>query len=180
MKDIKDLVLRTEKVDWKKLKPFQPDDLKTMTKQSFEKLKQSIIQEGFATSFRIWEDKGNYWILDGHHRLYAIQALEQEGIQIPELLNCEFIDCKNKQQALRLIIRYSSNHAKVNELGLAEMMYTNGLDIHALSLSVDIPFVDVGKLLVDNAMAEVEPKPFDEKPQKKPVTCPNCDHVFVP
>lgn len=139
MKEIKDRILGSEKIAWKKLKPFQPENLKVMSKESFELLKNSITSNDFNAAFDIWkENDENLWILDGHHRRYALEALEKDGYVIPEKFSCTIIDCKDSQDACYVIASKASSHAKMDELGFAEWATLNDLDFDRLKSTLDI------------------------------------------
>ena len=72
-------------VDYKDLNHFQ-GDLKSISKESFQKLKESLIKDGLPLALHIWiDDKGKMWTLDGHHRVLAFKALEAEGYFIPPI-----------------------------------------------------------------------------------------------
>jgi hypothetical protein len=149
-KEIKDRVIFSQKFDWRKLKPFQPENLKSMEPVSFEKLKNSIINSNFIQSFDVWkEDDDNYWIIDGHHRMYALQELEKEGYSIPDKFQCTFIDCKDKQDACYAIITKASSHARITELGFTEFVNNNDLDYKRLIESIDIPSFNIEDILKD-------------------------------
>lgn len=108
--EIKNRIIRTEMVEWRKLRWLQNENLKEMTKSSFEKLKQSLKQNGFVQPFNVWEN-GELWILDGHHREKAMQALVADGIFVPDVLPANFIDCVDEQEAKKLVIVYSAIYA---------------------------------------------------------------------
>jgi hypothetical protein len=59
---IKDLILKTEKVNWQDLKDLQPINLKN--NYHSEKVKNSIIKNGFANTIYIWQNnKGEKYIV---------------------------------------------------------------------------------------------------------------------
>ena len=168
MKEIKDRILGSEKIAWKKLKPFQPENLKVMSKESFELLKNSITSNDFNAAFDIWkENDENLWILDGHHRRYALEALEKDGYVIPEKFSCTIIDCKDSQDACYVIASKASSHAKMDELGFAEWATLNDLDFDRLKSTLDIPDIDIDKIWNQN-VEQLEPQSDeDEVPELK-------------
>lgn len=52
---IKDLILKTEKVNWQDLKDLQPVNLKN--NYHSDKVKKSLIKNGFANTIYVWENK---------------------------------------------------------------------------------------------------------------------------
>lgn len=167
-KEIKDRILRTEKIEWKKLKPFQPENLKIMTKESFDKLKHNIVERNFLSTFDVWHEKDDvYWILDGHHRKYALEALEKEGYKIPSTLSCDIVDCKDREDANFALLSYASSHAKMDELGFAEFIAVNGMDYEELKSSYDIPGVDFDRMQNDTIEILPPSEEDDEVPELK-------------
>ena len=73
---IQSKILKTEQIDWKKLEWLQ-GNLKELSKESFNKLKTSIVKNGFLMPFHVWEN-GKTWILDGHHRKRALEELQKD------------------------------------------------------------------------------------------------------
>lgn len=181
-----EIVSRIEKVgdvEWRKCKWLQPSNLKRQSRAQKEKLKRSLVGNGFASVFYVWEHRGSTWILDGHHRESTMRDLEQNGldgvpVSIPARLPAAFIRCKNKKDAIKLCLLYSSQYAKMNEEVLFE--FASDFDRDDLLFEVDIPGVslsDFGKVAVGG------PEEIPEPP-KKPTTKPGevwClgDHVLV-
>ncbi len=50
-----DKILKTEKISWKELKPYQPKGLKKTTPERMAKLKKSLKENGFASPFYVWQ-----------------------------------------------------------------------------------------------------------------------------
>jgi len=136
-------ILKTELIEWRNLEWLQ-GDLKDISKESLDKLKLSIKQNDFIQPFNVWED-GKSWILDGHHRLKALKELETEGIEIPLLLPANIIDCKNKKEATKLVLIYSSIYASVSHQGLTDFMFENDLKLDDLQ-EIDLPNIDLDVL----------------------------------
>ena len=108
-------IIKTELVEWEKLKPFQPVDLKKMSKQQLDKIKASLKNNDFKSPFYVWEDKEILWVLDGHHRLPVLKLLKGEGENIPEKLPASFINCKNKKEAKKAVLLYNSHYADIQK-----------------------------------------------------------------
>lgn len=168
-------------VNWLDLKPFQPDNLKILTKQNFERIRNSLIQNNFIAGFHVWEENGEYWILDGHHRKYVLQSLKSEGFILPEKLPCSVVDVNSKRQAIKFLLTYSSEYAHVDPLGVSEFIHKNELDFDELDSFLDLRNVDLCNLKLDSI--DFDPVSADEQgklDEKKRVTCPNCNHEFAP
>lgn len=169
MSKIKDRILRTEKVAWKKLKPFQPGNLKTMTAESFERLKNNILKNDFLTSFYVWVDENkDYWLLDGHHRLHALEQLEKDGADLESEYTCSVVDANTAKEAVEILLSYSSSHAKLDPLGVSEFIHTNDLDWTDLQNTLDLASIDLEKLKNENIdILEPQQDDEDEVPELK-------------
>jgi hypothetical protein len=181
IKEIRNLIKRTELLGWEDLIAFQPDNLKILTKQNFERIRNSLIKNNFIAGFHVWEKDGQYFILDGHHRKYVLQSLKAEGFILPEKLPCNIVDVSSKKQAIKFLLTYSSEYAHPDPLGVSEYIHKNEMDFEELDSFVDLRGTDLMMLKLDSV--DFEPGNVDDQgklDQKKPVTCPNCDHEFIP
>lgn len=175
-------IVKTGWVDWRSLKILQPESLKIFTDESLEKLKQSLIQKDFICSFNVWEDdSGTIWVLDGTHRIKALDILTEEGHEVPDKLVANFIQCKNKREAANLVLIYSSQYASITQDGLDTFManekLTANLDI------IDIPDVKLsGEMNIPYIQGIVEEKDssddgtseYIDSISRKKSCCPKC------
>lgn len=129
MQELKNLIVKTELVDWRLLKPFQPDSLKKTTKERLEKLENSLLANGFAMSFYIFQDaNGSYWVIDGHHRLKALNGLEKKGYDVPTHFPCAFLNVENETHAKKLVLAFNSHYAELTKEGVEEFIEGLNLD----------------------------------------------------
>ena len=173
MKTISNRIIKTALISWRELKWFHTD-LKRLPKESFEKLKQSLVNNNFIQSFNVWQLGRTVLILDGQYRMKAMQALEKEGYDIPDLLPANFIQCKNRTDAARMVLLYSSIYANITDTGLESFTQANNLDIAAMSLEINLPDFKLDEYLQatgDTVEAELN---IDEipKPPQDPRTRP--------
>lgn len=96
-------------------------------------------------SFTVWQSKDTVYIIDGHHRYKVLDLLEKEGVNVPKKLPCTFIECKDKKEASKLVLTYSSIYAKVQEEGLYEFLNINEFDFESIKNEIDIPEIDFEK-----------------------------------
>jgi hypothetical protein len=104
---IQNLITKTELINWRELKDLQPVDLKNH--YHGEKVKQSIIKNGFASAIYVWQDPetNDILIVDGHCRHDVLMELYNEGYKIPDKLPCTFIDntkIKTRKQAIKTLL----------------------------------------------------------------------------
>jgi hypothetical protein len=148
-KGIQSRVVRSEHVDWRTFEFLQGDSFKELSKEAYERLKASVLGNGFLEPFKVWQPKRSktLYCLDGFHRCKVLAAMEQEGHHIPEKLPADFIDCKNQSEAAKLVLIYSSIYAHITDEGLYEFQALHELDIEALVAEIDIPEIDIDKFI---------------------------------
>lgn len=95
--------------------------LKKITKANMEKLKKSILKNGFTAPIFIWEDAGDNKILDGHQRLATLIKMRQEGYDIP-LLPVAYIYADDEAEARRKLLAITSQYGEFDALELADWL----------------------------------------------------------
>jgi hypothetical protein len=138
--EIKNKVLKVAPVKWKQLKFLQTDKLKAFPRELEEKLRESMIRNHFVETFKVWQSGKDLYCLDGFHRCLVLRSLEERGHTVPEELTGEFIDCKSKTEAARLVLVYSSAYTTINRSVLNEFIATNGLNPDELSEQLNVIF----------------------------------------
>ena len=163
--EIQSQIIKQEPVQWKSLKWLQSSKLKDIGDRGIEKLKNSLKENNFVQPFNVWQDsKGTIWILDGHHREKALTQLEAEGYTIPETLPANFISCKDKKDAAKMVLLYSSIYAKITNDGLGEFLDDFDLDLSNLINEIDLPNVDLGVSLDEGLISDSFELPDGDKP----------------
>ena len=180
MHQIKDLILKTEKVKWQDLKDLQPTNLKTPYHS--EATKKSLIKNGFSFPFAVWENKqGQIFLVDGHLRTDLLRELQNEGVEVPEELTCNYLDLPDRKTAVRHLLEvYNTKKNPIDETAMITWIKDEDLELE----DVDIEWVDV-QLEVKNTedpdldfdnIESTENRSKQFKTQN--VTCPSCDNHF--
>lgn len=144
----------TPLMDFDLLKTFQ-GGLKTLSEESKQKLKNSLIKYGFIQPIFIWKNN----ILDGHQRLIVLEELFNEGYalssgenQIPIIR----IKAKSKKQAKELILVYNSQYGKITEKGLNEFLIDSELDLDNLdTIDLDLSILNIEQ--EEKELRDIEP-----------------------
>ena len=166
---IKDLILKTEKVNWQNLKDLQPIDLKN--NYHSEKTKKSIIENGFARAIYVWQEQDNIYIIDGHLRTDILIELKNEGFEIPEQLNCTFLDLPNKKTAIKYLLQvFNQKTNPINSNNLDNWLQEVDLNIEELNIELEELHIELSEIEVEAEEAQEEVKE-DEVPEVK--------HTFV-
>lgn len=96
-------------------------NLKKITKQNLEKLKNRI-KKSFDVPFFIWQrPDGVRKILDGHSRRKALIELKSEGWEIPEL-PYDLIEAENEKDARQKLLGITSQYGEFEIEELSEWM----------------------------------------------------------
>jgi len=141
---IKDRVIKSEKINWRKCKWFQPDNLKAVTDEDFDNLKEIIKERGIIRSFKVWEYEDKIYILDGHLLQKVLLSLDN----VPDLLSAEFIECDNKKQAAENVLYYSSFWHRIANEGLFK--FTEKFEINIPKLKINLPLINYNQNNIDH------------------------------
>lgn len=88
-------------------------DLKTLSKVNRTKLFNSICQEGFIAPMFLWDDQGEWRLLDGHGRLKTLLWMREQGWDIP-MLPVDYIDAIDEADARRKLLKITSQYGEFN------------------------------------------------------------------
>ena len=108
-----------------RLMEFQ-GNLKRLTKKNREKLMASILEKGFIAPIFVWDDEGEYRLLDGHQRLKTLLWMREKGWDIP-MLPVDIIEAEDEQDAKGKLLAISSQYGEFTTDGYAE--FTNDIEI---------------------------------------------------
>lgn len=174
VKEIKNRILRIGEVDYKTLTPLQPENFKTTTSDRVAKLKKSLLNNGFAAPFHVWEADKTY-ILDGVHRCRALHELESEGVKIPKQ-PAIFIDAQNKKDAKKLLLVFNSHYADI-QLGMLTDFVVD-LDMDNIICEIDIPYLDLALLSEQPTLQDLRENLDEMSETKADNCCPKCGFTW--
>jgi DNA modification methylase len=144
-KQIEDKVIKTEKVKWRAFKFLQKNTFKDISPAQMKKLKTSIINNDFVETFKVWQNGSVVYCLDGYHRCLALSELSAEGYQVPDEFTASFIQCKDKKDAAKKVLIYSSIYASITDDGLYEFSHDFNINFEDIKLEIDIPKLDLDR-----------------------------------
>jgi len=129
--------LKRKNID--EMQDFQ-GELKVLTDEAKDKLKNSIIAKGFRIPIFMWKNK----ILDGHQRIEAITSLvEEDDYNLPKnQLPYVEIPAKNEKEAKEMLLLISSQYGAMTEEGVLEFLENAGINYDELKDMVDLPSID--------------------------------------
>lgn len=146
-------------------------DLKELSQSEYLKLRKEILKNRFNDPFQIWKDDGALKIISGTQRKKTLLQMREEGYVVSKV-PCLIVQADNEKQAREMLLERASAYGKVTPEGLFEFMSESDLEIKDLKESFRFPEVDLDK------MNEQFNEDMEEKKDKKPLTCPNCNYEF--
>ena len=165
-------------IPWAELKEsFEPNNLKAEKNRDVGDLKKSIVQNGFKYPIFIWV--GGKYIADGAGRFKALDMLDYEGYEIPDIPYLP-VEASSKAQAKKAALEITSQYGKITNDSLGAFVLDLGNeDLELISL----PGFDMEELewkpptIGEVDMDEIEK---DSKGKTKMEhTCPGCGHKFT-
>lgn len=168
-------VLKTELIAWQELNDLQPKGLKIDTNTAA--LKTSLQKHGFSLPFYGWRDaKGKIWIIDGHTRKTVLKELISEGVEVPELLPCTFIDAKDKKEAVKLLLEvYNQRQNQIDQFVMQVFVEEYDIPIEEVAVeSLNVKEYETEEEYDDGTNNKEQPTAeeddFDTTPPKQAVT----------
>lgn len=147
-------------VPYTDLVPFQ-GDLKKLTVENYQKLRDEIVEDGFCEPITVWLRDGQYIILNGHQRVAAIREMvESEKWECP-FLPISIIENLTEDQANLLVLALTSSYGEMTEDSLVEFIKSRGLRVRTIIDRMRHPEIDPAKLL-----ARFEPVKTTDEPVK--------------
>lgn len=140
--------------------------LKKLSEKNRERLKASILKHGFISPFFVWDDAGEYKLLDGHQRLATLLYMrEKEGYDMP-LFPVVYVHAETVEDAKRKLLQITSQYGEFTTDGFAE--FTAGLDLDADEFRIvdgefDLDFLkDEQETTGDDEVPEVEEEVYSK------------------
>ncbi len=158
-------------VDWRKIEPLQPDDVKIDNNK--EALKQSLLKNGFVVPFAVWTDNDIHYCVDGHTRKAVLKELLEEEHNVPKTLKAYQIKAKDRQEAISIFVEvFNQKHNPFDYDVLTEW-----LDIEDVEIE-DIESVNVENINEDcNFEGNIDDffeNSESEAVKDKSLICPHC------
>lgn len=116
-------------------------DLKSLSEDSFKKLKREILKRGFSFPIHIWKNGEKFSVIDGHQRLRCLGQMAKEGYEIP-LIPVVYVHAKDEQEARMKVLSGASQYGRVERDGLYQFMEMSNVTIDEMALSFELPSVD--------------------------------------
>ena len=116
-------------------------NLKRLTQKNREKLMASILEKGFIAPIFVWDDAGEYRLLDGHQRLKTLLWMREKGWDIP-MLPVDIIEADDEQDAKKKLLAITSQYGEFELDGFIE--FTSDIEIDDTIRLTDGEFTIIG------------------------------------
>lgn len=160
----------TSSLELDELIQFQ-GDLKRLSSENLNKLKNSIIKRSFCSPIFIWENDGIYNIVDGTQRRTALMSLRNDGYHIPPL-PVVFIQAENEKEARDKLLAVSSQYGNFDQEELESWLAELDDDV-----SETLRLVDT-EIEIDEYEENNIPNDFNEYDEniETEYCCPKCKY----
>jgi hypothetical protein len=146
-------------------------NLKRLSEKNREKLIGSICTKGFIAPLFVWDDAGDWKLLDGHQRLKTLIWMREQGWDIP-MLPVDIIEADDEQDAKKKLLAITSQYGEFDIDGYME--FTDGIEIDDTIrlLDKELYLGTERNMNFDGLFEDGEKKGKVEK------TCPFCGHTL--
>lgn len=158
------------------------DEMKFLSEENKQKLKQAIIRYGFSAPVFVWKTKGGKrtYIVDGHSRVDVLRELRDEGWRIPEI-PVAYVHAKSRKEARTKLLMITSQYGQMDQLGFEH--YVKDLHLEEFKDVLELPFIhlDLIGLLEPLNTDAIFPKNLDiedvyQEPASTLFRCPECGY----
>ena len=94
-------------------------DLKSLSDENYEKLKNQILELGFSEPVSVWINKDKHYLLNGHQRCETLKRMENEGYKIPSV-PINIVEADDLKQAKLKVLSWTSTFGIMSNAGLKD------------------------------------------------------------
>lgn len=147
---IKQRYVKTELVEWRKIKPLQPDNFKLNYNNAY--LTYTHDKFGISDVLKVWEDvDGTIYTLDGHQRIEEYHNRED----MPEKIWANFYHADNRKEAIQMLLEvYNQKHNPIDGEVMTEFLEVEEIPVQELAVQ-SLNFV----IVEENEEEEERPGP---------------------
>ena len=150
-------------IDFNDLEDFQKN-LKSITPESLNKLKSSIIKHGICFPKAVWVHDNKYYTIDGHQTKKALQALTKDGYKIGKILYYK-VNAKDISEAKKKLLLMNSQFGKITSTGLNDFFDNIESDMDEIMQEIELSVIDDNDILKE--ITGLSKKNKELKPIKK-------------
>jgi hypothetical protein len=146
-------------------------ELKWLEEKQYEKLKASILKDGFHDPIHVWRKKGEKKprkMLDGHQRINTIgRMVKVEGHRLEgdKGLPVVWVEAQSEKAAKRIVLEKASQYGKLDEDSLYKFSFDAGIEMEEIKEVADLPQINMGKFFKGWGDKEWTPEEKKAKPE---------------
>lgn len=127
---IKQRYVKTELVEWRKIKPLQPDNFKLNYNNAY--LTYTHDKFGISDVLKVWEDvDGTIYTLDGHQRIEEYHNRED----MPEKIWANFYHADSRKEAIQMLLEvYNQKHNPIDGEVMTEFLEVEEIPVQELAV----------------------------------------------
>lgn len=116
-------------------------DLKELSDENYQKMKNEILETGFAFVIHVWFNPKTkkHYLVDGHQRVKTLKKMIEEGHKVEGQIPVALVQAKNLKEAKRRVLQGISQYGQVTLQGLHDFIGDTELNIDQVLSSFDIP-----------------------------------------
>lgn len=146
-------------------------ELKSLSKENYEKLKAQILELGFCEPISVWPSPRGLLIGNGHQRLRTLSVMQHEGYQIP-LIPVSFIHPQDEEEFARIVLSLCSQYGEVETQGLYEYCSLNHIPLSFVETHLRLPELELPRYKAEYveepaSTTKQEPCPHCQRPMKQ-------------
>lgn len=160
------------KVDWRTLFDLQMlSDGRSLKETDDDKilhLAESLLRFGIVNNLQVWFDEnGDCYCFDAHHRRKAFEVLAGIGVEIPMLPATRCL-ASSKIKAMQLLLVKESKSSWVNYKVVPDYLHATGFSFKVAERVLDLPEVKWNELCEAGVEPEEDQGKADEIPEPPP------------
>lgn len=140
-------------------------NLKKLSQKNREKLIGSICERGFIAPIFVWDDQGEYKLLDGHQRLKTLIWMRQHGWDIP-MIPVDIIEADNEQDAKKKLLAITSQYGEFDLEGFMDFSVDIDIDETIRLVDKEFDYQIRDGLDISEQDNEIPKEPADELQEK--------------
>jgi len=160
-----------ELIDVNDLEPLQ-GELKKLTDENFNKLRQSILEKGFKLVLHVWKNAGVNYLIDGHQRAHVLKQIKKQGIDVPKI-PCAIIEAENYSQAKETVLLAVSQYGKIDKDGFEEFISGEEFNLDDFDFP-DFCFEEINNNKEIEGSKEIDESSFNDFDNE----CPKCGFTW--
>lgn len=149
-------------INYRDVNPLQ-GNLKDLDEKNYEKLKIILESRGFTTPLFLWQDKQEFYLLDGHQRQIVMNQEDMNdngSYEVPYIL----IDAKDMADAKAMLLEITSQFGRITYEGYDQFVE-----------EAQLPEAEMLEKINYDALPLLTREPANENSKKRQLlTCPEC------